>query len=448
MNVLLVILLSLLFVCGTICVRNEYKRTYLWKLFGYNIDGVIYTNDSDFEHKQGTFTFEEELLEDHEKFLIRKNLVPNHINYNLFRTIISIPRTRPGIPFTLNEIPYFSIYNTNHSPLLKPYPSSKESKNIISVYETAIDGCERYWFVDTGFVDIPGVREQVVPPSIYVFQDRDNYLLHTSNIDASVLKEGVSAGLRSLTIDYIFPCNETFAYISDDNGDAVIAFSFEEKRFWRIERQITGSEAWTFPIPQSILLYAENVIRYRKSPNETFVHYSDILKNTKISQRSGQDVTVDLSEINTNPRGILYDRSYDGSILFFTDESRTNLYCWNMDTPMDEDNIELLTDISRDNSFYISAMNIVGRGFHFMVNRFRNSSNNIYDENKMNFAMYKADVYEIFNNSKCNKPTICSEFLDIWDDKVRGILSPFKYMVKYLRDEYLESERKKQIRLG
>nr|XP_037872823.1 uncharacterized protein LOC119629775 [Bombyx mori] len=102
MNVLLVILLSLLFLCGTKCVRNKYKRTYLWKLFGYNIDGVIYTSDSDFEHKRGSFTFKEELLEDHETFLIRKNLVPNHINYNLFRTIIPIPRTRPGDPFAVS----------------------------------------------------------------------------------------------------------------------------------------------------------------------------------------------------------------------------------------------------------------------------------------------------------------------------------------------------------
>ncbi|XP_062529463.1 uncharacterized protein LOC134200486 [Bombyx mori] len=95
MNVLLVILLNLLFLCGTNCVRNKYKRSRQWKLFGYNIDGVIYTSDSDFEHKRGSFTFKDELLEDHEKILIRKNLVPNHINY-LFRTIIPIPRTRPA----------------------------------------------------------------------------------------------------------------------------------------------------------------------------------------------------------------------------------------------------------------------------------------------------------------------------------------------------------------
>ncbi|XP_028033809.1 L-dopachrome tautomerase yellow-f2-like [Bombyx mandarina] len=434
MNVLLVILLNLLFLCGTNCVRNKYKRSRQWKLFGYNIDGVIYTSDSDFEHKRGSFTFEEELLEDHEKFLIRKNLVPNHINYNVFRTIISIPRTRPGIPFTLNEFSYFSKYDSNYGRLLKPSPSSKESKNIISVYETASDGCERYWFVDTGFVDIPGVRKQVVPPSIYVFQEQDNYLLYTSDIDASVLKDGVSAGLRSLTIDYIFPCHETFAYISDDNGNAVIAFSFEEKRFWRIERQITGSEAWTFPIPQSILLYAENVIRYRKSPNETFVHYSDILKNTKISQHSGQDVYVDFSEINTNPRGVLYDRNYDGNILLFTDESRTNLYCWNMDTPMDEDNVELLSDISRNNDFYISALNIVGAGFHFLVNRFRGLVDNIYDGNAINFASYRIDVDKMLNNTKCNKPTRCSNFIDNWRNKIqRSVVSP-RYMVKYVRN--------------
>ncbi|NP_001353694.1 major royal jelly protein 1 precursor 2 precursor [Bombyx mori] len=394
MNLLFV--LNLLFASNVYCVRIKYERTHYWRLFGYDIDGVIYTTDSDYEHKNGSILFRDEILEEHEKFLIQKNLVPNHVAFNYNSVIVSIPRTRPGIPFTINKMNTYNFRKNNYSPLLMPYPTSKESENIISVYKTVEDGCERYWFVDTGFIDVPG--------------------------------------LRSLTIDYIFPCNETFAYISDDNGDAVIAFSFEEKRFWRIERQITGSEAWTFPIPQSILLYAENVIRYRKSPNETFVHYSDILKNTKISQRSGQDVTVDLSEINTNPRGVLYDRNYDGNILFFTDESRTNLYCWNMDTPMDEDNIELLTDVSRNNDFYISALNIVGAGFHFLVNRFRGLVDNIYDGNAINFASYRIDVDEMLNNTKCNKPTRCSNFIDNWRNKIqRSVVSP-RYMVKYVRN--------------
>nr|AFC87790.1 yellow-8 [Bombyx mori] len=446
MNLLFV--LNLLFASNVYCVRIKYERTHYWRLFGYDIDGVIYTTDSDYEHKNGSILFRDEILEEHEKFLIQKNLVPNHVAFNYNSVIVSIPRTRPGIPFTINKMNTYNFRKNNYSPLLMPYPTSKESENIISVYKTVEDGCERYWFVDTGFIDVPGVRRQAGPARIYIYKYRGDSIIFMADIDPNVLKDGITAGLRSLTIDYIFPCNETFAYISDDNGDAVIAFSFEEKRFWRIERQITGSEAWTFPIPQSILLYAENVIRYRKSPNETFVHYSDILKNTKISQRSGQDVTVDLSERNTNPSGVLYDRNYDGNILFFTDESRTNLYCWNMDTPMDEDNVELLTDISRDNDFYISALDTVGRGFNFMVNRFRGLVDNIYDGNAINFADYSIDIDKMLNNTKCNKPTRCSNFIDNWRNKIQRSIGSTKYMVKHVSDEYIQSELERKERRG
>ncbi|XP_062529447.1 uncharacterized protein LOC101741665 isoform X2 [Bombyx mori] len=379
---ILLIIFNSLLICNINCVRNIYEKTHYWNLFGYDIDGIKYTSDSDFEYNEGSISFDDVELKEHEKFLIRKNLVPNHVTFSYDVSIVSIPRTRPGM------------------------------------------------------------RKQVAPPRIFAFEKNTKFKIYKGDISSNVLRGGITAGLRSLTIDYIFPCHETFVYISDDNGNAVIAFSFEIEQYWRIERQSTGGEAWSFPIPQSILVYVENVIRHRKSPNETFIHYSNILRSTKISQRLDRDTSVDLSERDTNPRGVLYDRNYDNNILFFTNEDRTNLYCWNMDTAMDENNIQFLTGISSDNGFYISAINTDGLTFYIMVNRYTGSTDDVYNENHINFADYTATIEEMLRNTKCIQPTNSTYFINNWRIKIQGSVGSPKYMVKYVTDEYIESQLK------
>ncbi|XP_028042652.1 uncharacterized protein LOC114252368, partial [Bombyx mandarina] len=96
----------------------------------------------------------------------------------------------------------------------------------------------------------------------------------------------------------------------------------------------------------------------------------------------------ELSEPKANPRGVLYERNVDSNVLFFTNEERTLLFCWNADTPMVEENVALLTDISSNNDFYISGMETSGYVFKFLVNRIRNIDNNIYNEQEINFANY------------------------------------------------------------
>ncbi|XP_037872976.1 L-dopachrome tautomerase yellow-f2 isoform X1 [Bombyx mori] len=439
---ILLIIFNSLLICNINCVRNIYEKTHYWNLFGYDIDGIKYTSDSDFEYNEGSISFDDVELKEHEKFLIRKNLVPNHVTFSYDVSIVSIPRTRPGIPFTVNTMNTFNFNKNDYSPLLRPYPSARVARDIVSVYETAEDGCQRLWFVDTGYLDMPGMRKQVAPPRIFAFEKNTKFKIYKGDISSNVLRGGITAGLRSLTIDYIFPCHETFVYISDDNGNAVIAFSFEIEQYWRIERQSTGGEAWSFPIPQSILVYVENVIRHRKSPNETFIHYSNILRSTKISQRLDRDTSVDLSERDTNPRGVLYDRNYDNNILFFTNEDRTNLYCWNMDTAMDENNIQFLTGISSDNGFYISAINTDGLTFYIMVNRYTGSTDDVYNENHINFADYTATIEEMLRNTKCIQPTNSTYFINNWRIKIQGSVGSPKYMVKYVTDEYIESQLK------
>ncbi|XP_062529177.1 major royal jelly protein 1-like isoform X1 [Bombyx mori] len=435
---------SILLINGIDCIRNQYERTNYWRLFGYDIDGVKYTTDSDYEQSVGSIQFENEVVEDNEKFLIQKNLVPYSTVYLFLSQVVSMPRTRPGIPFTLNIMDIWNYGKDNYSPLLSPFPNTLEAKNIISVYDIFRDGCRRLWMVDTGFIDIPGVRKQVQPPTVLIISGHRHVIYQKIRIDPEVLHNGVTSGLRTIAIDYILPCSETFMYINDDSSNAVIVFSLRNKSFQRIVRSNAKDEAWSFPVPKSIVNYMTNVVRYRQPPNETFIQYSDLLKTT-IADREKLRSDAELSEPKANPRGVLYERNVDSNVLFFTNEERTLLFCWNADTPMVEENVALLTDISSNNDFYISGMETSGYVFKFLVNRIRNIDNNIYNEQAINFANYEALVLEMLQNTTCSARTECSNFLDQWNKESSNyVIGDIKYYAKYITDEF-KSDWKRDV---
>ncbi|XP_028033900.1 L-dopachrome tautomerase yellow-f2-like [Bombyx mandarina] len=428
------------------CVYFQFERENHWNLFGYDIDGVKYTSDSDYEQKVGAIHFENEALKDHEKFLIQKNLVPYGTVYFFYDQIVTIPRTRPGIPFTVNIMNTLNHRKNNYSPLLSPFPNTQEAKNIVSVYDIVIDGCRRLWMVDTGFNDVPGDRRQIQAPTVTILLVSINkYVVYQKiRIDPEVLRNGVTSGLRTIAIDYILPCSETFMYINDDSSNAVIVFSLRNKSFQRIVRSNANDEAWSFPVPKSIVNYMTNVVRYRQPPNETFIQYSDLLKTT-IADREKLRSDAELSEPKANPRGVLYERNVDSNVLFFTNEERTLLFCWNADTPMVEENVALLTDISSNNDFYISGMETSGYVFKFLVNRIRNIDNNIYNEQAINFANYKVLVLEMLQNTTCSARTECSNFLDQWNKESSNyVMSDIKYYAKYITDEF-KSDWKRDV---
>ncbi|XP_037872936.1 protein yellow isoform X2 [Bombyx mori] len=406
-----------------------------WKLFTYDIDGVQYSEDSDYELKDGAITFDED-LEDHEKFLIRKNLVPYSAIDTTRYIIFSIPRTRPGIPFSLN---YYTLdFLQAGSPLINPYPSTKESREIISVYGLHQSGCRRLvWFVDTGFIDIPGAKKQVKPAEILAYASF-NGVFHRYIIDSNVLQDGVTSGLKSLVVDFIYPCGLAYVYISDEYTNTIIAFSLEDKRFHKINRSAEG-EAWSFPVPSSIVNFVQNVIRYRNTPKETFEHYYAFLNTQNTS--NGDLVPTQKSEVtpyNTNdetyPHGVLFDWNFDSDILIFSNKNRTHLYCWNMNTEVDEKNVDLIVDVISKPNVYISSFEVLGFHFKMLLNKVRGPEPNVYDEKEDNFVLYGGSFKQLLEGTKCVMANNCTDFIK----KRRAshqFLYAYKNSPKYVTDQ-------------
>ncbi|XP_028031154.1 uncharacterized protein LOC114243750 [Bombyx mandarina] len=349
---MLYLLLIQLSILQMYSANRNFKYERSWKLFSYDIDGVKYTNDSDYEYKEGTFQFQDMVLEDHEKFLIRHNLIPYNFIDDVIRTIISIPRTRPGIPFTVN---YINNFDNEKELVLRPFPNANVGKELISVFTMVEAICSRIWFVDTGYLDIPGIRKQVKPAALLLFNKYEEQPHFRKDIDNAFLHNGITSEL------FLF-----------------LWIEFETQ--YRLE-----------------------VEKYRKRPNETYEHYVDFLNSTNQlydPKRDSRPRDTFNSTNYPNYEGMLYTKNYDGDILLFTDWNRYKLYCWNMDTPSEDNNVDWLTTID-ESKYRFAALDMSARVFRGLMQRTLNSTSSKFNEDESNFWLFSKDIDELLEGSKC-----------------------------------------------
>ncbi|XP_028033807.1 L-dopachrome tautomerase yellow-f-like [Bombyx mandarina] len=408
---MLYLLLIQLIILPVYDAKRNFTHEHSWSLFSYDIDGVKYTNDSDYEYKDGAFTFRNVALEEHEKFLIRQNLIPYDFIYDVPRITISIPRTRPGIPFTVNFIDRFL---DEEVPMLRPFPNSNEGKEFTSVFNMFEDSCSRLWFVDTGYLDIPGVRKQVQPASLILYSTnlRPKFQFR-KNIDSAFLHNGITSGLRSLSVDFILPCSESYVYITDDTTGDLIVFSLQDLRFTKISRASNTADSWEFIVPQFETQYRLEVEKYRKRPKETYEHYVDFLNSTNQLYDPISDSRPRDTFNNTyypNYEGLLYTKNFEGNILLFTNWNRNKLYCWNMDTPYEEENVDLLSKVDEAN-YRFSALDASGSGCYALIQRTLNSTSSKFNEEKYNFWFFSNNLEELLEGSKCTKSNQCTDYV-------------------------------------
>lgn len=106
-----------------------------------------------------------------------ENIVMTGIEIARDRVFVSTPRLRAGVPATLSFFPRAEMH-LGGSPKLQAYPSwawhsaGKGEINcteLISVYRTRMDRCDRLWVVDAGVMTSIDDFMPVCPPKIVVF---------------------------------------------------------------------------------------------------------------------------------------------------------------------------------------------------------------------------------------------------------------------------------------
>lgn len=98
----------------------------------------------------------------------RYNNVPMGVTRWRNKLFVTMPRRRTGVPGTLNVLEFDEnnmVVNTDLP--LRPYPDLatntlsnrgrvRGSYQIVSVYRTQVDECDRLWVIDNGILEYPG----------------------------------------------------------------------------------------------------------------------------------------------------------------------------------------------------------------------------------------------------------------------------------------------------
>lgn len=173
------------------------------------------------------------------KRFVPENNLPVGIEIWRDKLFVSVPRWMGGIPATLNYVP-LSAHQLTRSPPLIPYPdwASNEAGNcergMTTVYRIKADRCDRLWVLDTGTFGIGNTTTNPCPYALNVFDLRTDrrirrYELRPEDTNARTFIANIAVDIG------LGGCDDTYAYMSDELGYGLIAYSWQENKSWRFE---------------------------------------------------------------------------------------------------------------------------------------------------------------------------------------------------------------------
>lgn len=168
-----------------------------------------------------------------------ENNVATGIEVSWHRIFLSVPRLRAGVPSTLNFIP--RNIPLGSSPQLQAYPSWEwhsagkghlNCSELISVYRTRIDSCNRLWVLDSGIVTSIDFFTPVCAPKILIFDLQTDLLVRYYTFPRESLRP--NSLLTNFVIDEATGvCDNAFVYITDTAGPGLIVFDGSNNTSWR-----------------------------------------------------------------------------------------------------------------------------------------------------------------------------------------------------------------------
>ncbi|XP_037033386.1 L-dopachrome tautomerase yellow-f-like [Bradysia coprophila] len=246
-------------------------------------------------------------------FLNVYNIVPRGVTHYNGRLFITVPRTAPGIPSTLNYVP--DDLPIGSSPALRPYPDLKtnelhlehraDENRIVSVFRTRVDDCGRLWFVDTGHIQETGQpMKQIQQPSVWVIDLNTDKVVRRFEIPTSVSEIG--RGKISLKVDVDKSnCDRAFAYIPDLFQQRLYVYSLESNRMWTFTHpyldyeleltkyNVTGFQFQWKDAVFSITLGRRGADGYRQAYFHPMASNSEFAVSTKVLQNETASTNID-----------------------------------------------------------------------------------------------------------------------------------------------------------
>lgn len=136
------------------------------------------------------------------------------------------------------------------SPKLKPYPSweahrlpqkgvSRDPPEIVSPFRVRADQCGRLWVLDTGVADLLGDTHAYSPAQLVIYDLHNDALLRRYAIPEDFVKDGSFFATLAVE-DYV--CDDTYAYVADLGSPALIVYSWQKQRSWRVKHNYFNIE--------------------------------------------------------------------------------------------------------------------------------------------------------------------------------------------------------------
>lgn len=284
------------------------------------------------------------------------------------KVFVTVPRWKNGVVSSLN---YVDIDGAKDQPL-KAYPSLKDNlvadtderlpsnSSIVSVFRVYVDPCDRLWVMDSGLADIVGSPNQIVGPSVVIFDLNTDELLHRYYFKVSDMKE--DSFFANIVVDVDKEtCENAFAYIPDLGAYGVVVYSLKQDDSWRISHHYFHFEplAGSYKVGGIEFHWTDGVFALALSePRENgyrtmFFHAFSSTKEFCVSTELLRNYThIDKTEAFHDFK-LLGDRGertqssasyYDPktSVLFYTQINRDGVGCWNSNKPYTPENNPLL----------------------------------------------------------------------------------------------------------
>ncbi|XP_065157296.1 protein yellow-like [Atheta coriaria] len=369
---------------------------------------------------------------------IPENNLPVGIEIWNNKLFVTVPRWMAGIPSTLNYIPLYE--GVPESPPLIPYPSFEANEvancenGFTTAYRLKADECDRLRVLDTGTFGIGNTTTNPCPYAINVFD------LHTDTRIRryELRKEDTNANtfIANIAIDIGKSCEDTFAYMSDELGYGLIAYSWEQNKSWRF--------AHSFFMPDPLKgdfnigglnfqwgeegIFGMSLTRIQQD-GYRLMHFSPLASDREfqVSTRILRDSTkVESSYHDFTPlkeRGPLAHTTSrvmdDSGVQFFNLIDRNGVGCWNSDKPYSPENLAMVDRDDLALSFPADVKIDREKNVWVISDKMPNFLIDKLNYNEINFRIFFAPMEVLI------KDTVC----EIKPVQELNVLNPFDYQL-------------------
>lgn len=346
------------------------------------------------------------------------------------RIFVTFPMWKAGIPVTLATIPRDpSLTGGNRSPAFKPYPNwswhgNNNCYGMTSVFRMAVDPCGRLWILDSGVTDVANTTRQTCPPQLLIFDlNSDEIILRYRLPDDQVQQNSLFTNIVVDVRDG--KCDEAYAYMTDSWRYALVVYSLQKDRSWRIAHNLFYPD----PITCSYTLHGikwrwtdglfglalspvdpetgdRTLLYHPMSSFREFAVAVSFLRNKTLAD-SNPDAFQPLGEPRATKNGHSSAQAMDRrGVLFFNLVTQDSVGCWNSQQPygyrpellgiVGHDNVSLSfpNDLKIDHELHQSVWILSNRLYRYLYSKL--------DSNDYNYRILTAQTGAAAHGTVCD----------------------------------------------